>query len=474
MTARPWALPASLAVACLIATTALLAFGRADARIRDSSRPEPALGTPILSPRRAPEVLAATVGEVRLTVALDQALDDERFRGTNACLTVEQGERLVYGRNADASLVPASTMKVVTGMAALRRLGEDFTYVTGLRAAAPPADGVIDGPLWLVGSGDPLLATEGYAASFRNQPQVYTSLESLADALVANGVREVRGGVVGDESRYDRSRYVPSWKPVYLTDNDVGPASALSVNDGFTQYRPRPRKHAAQPATHAAATFAFLLGARGVKVGGPPSEGVAPADSVALTSISSPPLPEIVGELLRESDNMTAELLVKELGKRFGADGTWGDGLAVIRDIVGEAGLPVEAYRAVDGSGLDVSDRLSCTLLMDALDLAGPGGAVAAGFPIAGQTGTLVDRFKGSPAEGKLRAKTGSLNNVAGLAGFVESSGAGTLEFALLANDLPDQTVSGRALQERVGAALSVYPAVAPIDELEPLAPASR
>ena len=462
---RAIALPVVLAsVAVVAGVLSVLSIPREP----DSATTTARLTTGVLSPRRVPAILAAKVGEAKLTGALDAALGDPSARGANTCLTVESGDDLVYARNADASLLPASTMKVLTGMAALRRLGPEFTYVTPLVApTGMAADGVIEGQAWLVGSGDPLLSTAAYAATFRNQPQTFTSFDALADAVVARGVREIRGGIVGDESRYDRVRYVPSWKPVYLEDNDVGPLSALSVNDGFTQFRPLRRLHATDPGMHAAGTLTALLRARGVVVG-EPAAGQAPPDVETVASVSSPPLTEVVGEMLRESDNMTAEMLVKELGRQHGAGGSWEAGLEVIRSTISEAGLPVDSYRAVDGSGLDIGDRLSCSLLMDALDLAGPGGAVAAGFPVAGQSGTLADRFKGTPAEGKLRAKTGSLNFVAGLAGFVESAGAGTLEFALLANELPDRLQSGRSLQERVGTALSTYPQVPPVDQLGP------
>ena len=461
-------LPAALAATALV-SGGLTALSASTATAGGDPDHVAALATPVLSPRRMPEVLAATVGQARLTASLDAALDDPAIRGADACLTVERGEALVYARNPDIALLPASTMKVLTGMAALRRLGEDFTYTTPvLTATEPTGAGVIDGAVWLVGAGDPLLATDAYAASFRNQPQVYTRLDSLADAIVAKGVKEIKGGVIGDESRYDTARYVASWKPAYITDSDVGPSSALTVNDGFTQFRPLPRQHAAQPARHGAAVLTDLLRARGVVVG-EPGEGAKPGDATLLADVESPKLPEVVGQLLRESDNLTAELLVKELGARFGGDGSWAAGLAVIRDTIDDAGLPVDPLVATDGSGLDLSNRLSCTLLMDALDLAGPGGAVAAGFPVAGRTGTLVDRFIGSPAEGKLRAKTGSLNFVVGLAGFVDSAGAGTLEFALLANDLPDRTASGRALQDRVGAILSTYPDTPPVSQLDPI-----
>ena len=458
---------AVLSVACgVLAVASASASHAAAPDVQPIVRP----ATPVLSPRRLPEVFGAIVGQAKLTGALDAALDDPAYRSAKACLTVEAGDSLVYSRNPDLTLLPASTMKVLTGMAALRRLGADFHYETPFVAGAAPVNGVIEGPAWLVGSGDPLLSTAAYAASFRNQPQVFTSLDALADAVVAAGVHEIRGGIQGDEGLFDTQRYVPSWKPVYLSDNDVGPSSALSVNDGFVSFKPEPRHHAPAPATHAAATLTALLQGRGVIVG-PAGEGHAPEHAVTIAKASSPPLPEIIGEMLRESDNMTAELLVKELGKRFGRDGSWSTGLSVIRDTLADAGLPVEAYRAVDGSGLDVSDRVSCTLLMDTLDLAGPNSAVAEGFPVAGESGTLAERFKNNPAAGKLRAKTGSLNYVAGLTGFVQSAGAGTLEFALLANDLPDKTASGHALQERVGAVLSTYPDVPAADALAPLRP---
>lgn len=431
-------------------------------------RPAAAPPTPVLSLRRAPEALATAVGQARLTHRLDQTLADPAFRGATTCLTVETGDDLIYARNPEESLLPASTMKVLTGMAALREMGSDFRFVTPLVApGGAPSAGVVDGPAWLVGSGDPLLSTTAYAASFRNQPQVFTSLDALADATVAAGIREIRGGVVGDESRYDSQRYLPSWKDVYLTDNDVGPVSALTVNDGFTQFRPLPRRHAPDPALHAAATLTALLRARGVLVG-EPATGKAPAGVAVLAEATSPPLSDIVGELLRESDNMTAELLVKEMGARGGGAGSWPAGLDVLRETLEEARLPTTGFHGVDGSGLDVGNRLTCALLMDALDLAGGGGEVAAGFPVAGRTGTLADRFRGNPAEGRLRAKTGSLNHVAGLAGFVDTPGTTDLEFALLANGLPDRVDSGRALQERVGAALSTYPEVPATDVLGP------
>ena len=432
-----------------------------------TAAPEPQvtrLETPVLSVRRAPELLHRTVAQVRLTEELDAAMDVG-----SACLTVEDDDATIYGRQPYITLIPASTLKVLTGTAALRKLGADFRFVTEVKADRPVVDGVLDGPLWLVGSGDPLLSTQQYADSFRNQPQVFTSLDTLANRIVEAGIREIRGGVIGDESRFDTVRYLPSWKPGYITDNEIGPMSALIVNDNFAQFRPKKRIATPDPARHGAVVLTDLLRGRGVVVPDA-GAGVAPESAAAVASVSSPPIPEIVGQLLRESDNMTAEALSKELGKRYGNGGSWEEGTRVIRRTVAEAGLASEGYAAVDGSGLDVTNRLSCTLLMDALDLVGPVGPVADGLAIAGQTGTLSARFKGSPAEGRLRAKTGSLNHVVGLVGFVRAADDRNLEFALIANDLPDRVDSGRRLQEAVGGILAEYPRAPAPAELAPQA----
>jgi D-alanyl-D-alanine carboxypeptidase/D-alanyl-D-alanine-endopeptidase (penicillin-binding protein 4) len=187
-----------------------------------------------------------------------------------------------------------------------------------------------------------------------------------------------------------------------------------------------------------------------------------------VAKVSSPPIRDVVGQMLRESDNLAAELLVKELGLRFAREGSTAAGVGVLRQTLAAAGLPVEELVAVDGSGLDRGDRASCALLMAVLDSAGPGTSLASGFPVAARSGTLATRFVGNPAAGRLRAKTGSLDNVVGLAGYVAPAGGGDdLGFALLANGIPNDGV-GRALQEQVGAVLARHPDAPPPAELGP------
>jgi D-alanyl-D-alanine carboxypeptidase/D-alanyl-D-alanine-endopeptidase (penicillin-binding protein 4) len=424
---------------------------------------------PVLSLRRAPEALSTFVADARLGARLDGFLADPSLAGgrDRSCLVVQQGGRPVYARRPHDLLTPASNLKLVTASAALTRLGQTTTMATNVLAPRP-ANGVVAGDLWVVGGGDPLLATKPYADSFANQPQLHTPYEDLAAKVVAAGVHEIRGRVMGDDSRYDAQRYLPSWKRAYITEGHVGPESALAVNDGYQAFAPR-KVVATEPAATAAAVFTDLLRAQGVIVAGEPGAGKAPAGLAQVASVHSPPMRDIVGEMLRESDNNTAELLVKELGRRFANAGTTTAGLGVIRDSLSRGKLPAAEVRAVDGSGLDRSDLATCNLLASILERANHAGPIADGLAVAGETGTLADRFERNPAAGRLRAKTGFLDGVVALSGWMDGTRGGELLFSFLANGLPIPTERpGYGAQERLGAILARYPESPPANELQP------
>ena len=137
-------------------------------------------------------------------------------------------------------MVPASVLKLLTGTAALKVLGADATLATVAGAADPMADGVVNGDLYVVGGGDPLLTTPGFQASLDDPDQVVEKYSDLADALVAGGLKEVHGGIVGDDSRYENVRWIPSWPDRYQREGFVGPLSALMVNDGQTGFTTTP------------------------------------------------------------------------------------------------------------------------------------------------------------------------------------------------------------------------------------------
>ncbi|MDP1803691.1 MAG: D-alanyl-D-alanine carboxypeptidase/D-alanyl-D-alanine-endopeptidase, partial [Acidimicrobiales bacterium] len=339
---------------------------------------------------------------------------------------------------------------------------------TDVRAGAPPAaDGSV-GDLYLIGGGDPLLSTAEFASDggYQGQARRSTSIEALADRVVAAGVRRV-GRLFGDESRYDSERLVPSWNPRYIANFDISPLSALVVNKAFTQESPPAT--AVSPPAHAASVLAELLRARGVTVGDT-GAARAPAVTTRVTSIESPPLSDIVAEILENSDNLAAELLVKELATKPGVPGTTNAGLAIVEERLRQmAGVAPEEVDAVDGSGLDRSDKASCSVLQRVVATGPP--QLNDGLPIAGRNGTLHRRFIGTPAAGRVRAKTGSLEGVVGLSGLATGQNGRNVAFSLIANDLPSAS-AGAGLQDRVVNVLATFPRAPAPEELGPRSPA--
>ena len=288
-------------------------------------------------------------------------------------------------------------------------LGGDTTFQTHAVAPGPVRDGAVD-QLWLVGGGDPVLATANYTAFVQSQPKtkgdVTTSLESLADAIVAKGVHAIPGGVVGDDSRYDKQRYLPTWKDTYRTDGEIGPMSALTLNDGFSTWSPSRKVPVDDPTRNAAAQLTDLLKARGVQVGAP-STGAAPASTTELASIQSPPLKDVVHSMLTSSDNLTAELLIKELGVHAAKEGA-AAGLAAMTAKLRELGVPIADGALTDGSGLDHGDHVTCDALAATLALTAVPEFAGSRRPAAGGSAApWTGDFLGSPLAGNLRAKTG-------------------------------------------------------------------
>lgn len=451
-------------------------------------------GTPVLSVRRLPAWLEVSAADQHLEAALGRLAGPGKWGGADpvGCVVVTQGSDELFSANATTPFIPASNMKLLTATAVLDKLGASDRLVTRVLGDRKPQGGVIYGNLYLVGGGDPLLRTPSYAASLYPPQPLYTSLAQLALDVRRAGVTEVTGLVVGDDSRYDTQRTVSTWKPVYSAEGDVGPLSALDVNDGFVPKPPPPAAGskagtsesstagafayaaASDPPATAAQAFEALLVQDGVEVLHGSTSGVAPADAPLITSISSAPLGEEVDAMLTVSDDTAAELFTKELGYRESKSGTTDAGTADIRADLAADGLPVSQLVNVDGSGLDRDDRATCNLIAATLRRAGASGVIAKGLPIAGRTGTLLDRMLGTPAVGRLRAKTGTLDDVVALSGFVTPTAASApvaqlrlpVVFSIILNGLP--VYQAETLADDIGVILAEYPRVAPLSAIQP------
>ncbi len=478
-----WTAAVALLTAVTVVVVGLTLAGRMPGSARPSSSPAPSATGP--APVAAPSVLApAPTGGpqpddagLRAALAPVLALPAVGGRVGVAVVDVATG-RLLYGREPTLARTPASTAKLLTALAALEELGPDRRLRTTVVAGAQP------GQVVLVGGGDPTLT----ASPAVGGAPAFASLSTLADraarALRAAGASRITLGY--DAGAFAAPAVAPTWPPGYLTGGVVAPVTALSVDEGRTDGPSQgsaPR--VADPAAAAAKAFAAELARRGVSVAATPVPARAPAPpSTASTSpssaapspgvplragavlaqVESPPLAELVRWLLTTSDNDLAEALAHHVALASGRTADFAGAAAAVTAAVAAVGLPTAGLRILDGSGLSTASTAPPELLARALALAADPGRpglrpVLSGLPIAGFTGTLDDRFSGSPVSagaGLVRAKTGTLTGVGALAGVVVDADGRLLAFALLADRVPaGAALENRAALDRAAAVLA-------------------
>jgi D-alanyl-D-alanine carboxypeptidase/D-alanyl-D-alanine-endopeptidase (penicillin-binding protein 4) len=456
-------LPLILVVLAAAALVVGLTSGASTHQVVASAGPSGAakLVTPVLSARRVPALVSRGIAAKRLQAAVAPVLDGV---SGDVCFTAAADGTVLVDHRAATALMPASNLKLATAFAALRVLDPAATLHTEVAADVEPDDTGTVGTLWFVGGGDPLISTGNYVATSHYGAYPHTALSKIADEVVAAGVRHVTGSVIGDDTRYDAQRVVPTWPARYLGEDQVGPLTALAVNDAKTypasdtpgSAHARP---ATDPASYAADALATMLRARGVVVDGAPAAGRAPRTRRTLVDVPSLPIREIVDEMLTFSDNNTAELLLKEIGLEAKGAGTTAAGIEAVRETLRTAGLPLAGFVETDGSGLDRGDRISCATLRSILTTDGPTGAIHGGLPVGGVAGTLRDRLRSPAIAGKVRAKTGTLTDVTALSGWVEAAGSTRVAFSYILNTGGRQvSAADLAAQERLATALATYP----------------
>jgi D-alanyl-D-alanine carboxypeptidase/D-alanyl-D-alanine-endopeptidase (penicillin-binding protein 4) len=346
---------------------------------------------------------------------------------------------------------PASTLKLLTATAALETLGPDHTFATTVVADRP-------GRIVLVGGGDPLLASKpGGHAAYPHPGDIVTLAKATAQALQSSGRTRVRLGY--DTSLFSGPDVNPHWPSTYVPEGVVSPISPLWIDEG------RPATGAGRvpdPALAAATAFAAALDQAGVEVVGAPERHRAAPDAAELARVTSPPLSQIVEHTLEFSDNEAAEVLLRQVGLATGDEGSFAAGVTGVRDILETLGVPMDGARLYDGSGLSRDDLVDPDTLSSVLRTAAAAGhpelrAVISGLPVAGFNGSLADRFEdAAQGRGIVRAKTGTLSGVSGLAGTVTDRDGRPIVFALLADriDLVD-TLGARDALDAVATALA-------------------
>ncbi len=413
-------------------------------RTVDISLRRPLNETPGRTPRRAaPPALLLAIAATLLVLALPSGAlaasgtlaglrsdlsGQMKIAGAHSSAYVYDltSKQVLFSVRASTKRPPASVEKLYTATTALEKFGPTAqlsTTVLGTGQLGP--NGVWEGDLYLHGGGDPTFGDSSFIHS--HYGGVGASISTLVSQLVrTDGIRAVRGSVYGDESYFDSLRGEPSSN--YKQDPFLeGTLSALAFDRGETGKE----RGAHAPAAYAARKLWAMLKDDGVSIRGSTGTASAPAGSVALASVSSPTIDELLELTLPPSDNFFAETLVKDIGAAFGGAGTTAAGASVVsQTISSQFGIAPEI---VDGSGLSEADKTSVYEVADLLVGLAPtpvGAMLRGSMAIAGRSGTLSERMRGTRAAGNCQGKTGTLTGYSNLVGYCNAANGHLLAFA--------------------------------------------
>ena len=420
--------------------------------------------------------------------------------------SVTRGDTL-YSLNPDVLLKPASIMKMMTTGLALERHGPDYTIKTQVLKDGRSNGDVLDGNLYLKGSGDPTLSLRFW--------QGESPMDALARQIVAAGVRRVRGDIVADESAFETERIPVGWKSSYLMSAYAAPVSALSLNENLVWIVARPENGSAvveldppstalpvtstvrvvggsggrivarrtadgiavsgtigsrsaprryslvvqEPPVFAAGALAASLQKAGVAVEGRVRSGSTPRNADQIAEIHSLPLAHMVSYMNRESINHFAELLYRNAAREKDGQSSSRVALQALREfLVSKTGARANDVRVTDGSGLSEADSITARAMVHLLAYAhrAPWGSVFhASMPVAGESELMRRRMRSTPAHGNLHAKTGTTNSVAALAGYVTAMNGEVLAFTFIYNG--NDRSNARHTMDRMGPTLANF-----------------
>jgi serine-type D-Ala-D-Ala carboxypeptidase/endopeptidase (penicillin-binding protein 4) len=415
-----------------------------------------------------------------------------------AIQSLDNGQ-LIYERNSEKLLMPASNMKLITAIAALKRLGSNFQYQTTVQTDGSITNGTLEGNLVIVGSGDPTISARFGSGNH------FSTFENWTDQLESLGIHRITGDVIGIDDRFDAQRIGYGWSwddlPYYyatetaalqFAENAItvtlvaGPTGApvvqkepetayINVVQKVTvqphmieahvdwSYDPKSKTVFAtgtlppngqdygsfavhNPAAYFATALKETLQRNGITVEGDAYRAAdrlyKPSETTRiLIQHQSPPLREILGVLLKVSQNLYAETLLKTLG-----NGTFSDGIKEVEKVLLQIGVAPKNFLILDGSGLSRYNYVTPSGLMQLLNRMHGDPEFETFFnalAIAGVDGTLRYRMKDTTAQNNVHAKTGSLSNVRSLSGYARTRDGEWMAFVMIANNFsaPTDTV---------------------------------
>ena len=364
----------------------------------------------------------------------------------------------LLSRNAGKFFMPASNQKILTGATALALLGPDFTFRTTFGYRGTLRDGVLDGELVVIGRGDP-----SFSDAMRGDWRL--AFSDMADSIAAHGVREIRGGVRRGGDAFPGNNYGYGWQIDDLQETYGAVVDELFVNEGFwsggrTTNVPcrgrcapvppcrgdcveRPEAPIADPGTAFLNALRAALTAYDISVRDTASEWTArnavPDSGVTpLFTLFSPPLRAILPVMEKPSQNQIAEIFFKTLGLEKTGVGSADSARRVVERQMMAWGARPDGFAVRDGSGLSRHDYVTpetITKVLDAMRTHPQFKVFYDALPIAGVDGTIGGRMRGTPAQGNVHAKTGSVDKARSLSGYVTTADGRLLIFSFLCNN---------------------------------------
>ena len=439
-------------IAGAVAAALLLLTGTAFAAPpRPLPNPDRPASTPVFMQNQGASTSNATISASAACTAMQKKVRTGNSRAGLVVKNLRTG-KLVCTLNPRKQYSLASNTKILTTATALGRLGPGHRMFTRVFASGRiDRKGVLNGDLFLLGGGDPSLGTGPFLEAF--SAGAGSDINRLALKVKRSGIRQVTGRVYGDASVFDGLRGVAD--SGYATSPWIGPLSGLSINAGYTSASFS--SFSSNPARLAARMLALRLRKNGVGVKPEVALGRTPGPKARslVAKMASPDMTWMAGLTNLNSNNFFAEMLLKHLGAEIGGSGSTRAGASVVkRYMAGSFGAEVSP---VDGSGLTISNRSTAFDLVKVLsqirsrrysrDFSGS-------LPVAGRSGTLEERMRGSAAEGRCRAKTGTLTGVSALSGYCVSRAGRSYTFSILMNGVYD-TGSARAAQDQIAALIA-------------------
>lgn len=422
----------------------------------------------------------------------------------NLGLVVEESGNVIFSHNADKQFVPASLTKLITAGALLKNVPLNTKFVTQLKSKDQISNGLLKGDLCLEGGGDPSFVSE--KMWFLVNEFTRNQVSEISGDLIVDATRfdQENFDVGRGNFRVDRAYDAPisaasfNWNsinifirptevnkpakvfldpensPIKLKNQSktvakenvkslaveremlsTGEVVTVSGNIGKNVQEVVFYKSISQPEMWTGAHLKNFLEQRNIKVRGKIRLGSCATDSVVLATVSSKNFSEMVADMLKFSNNYVAEMLVKNLGALKGIKPSkMNDGIEVLKQYLDELGMKRTDYVLVNVSGLTRDNRFSVNQLNKVLKVSLDDFTIypefVSGLAISGIDGTLKSRFKNQENPPLIRAKTGYLDGVVGLSGYLDRKGSRPMVFTFLYNGGYEKALEARNLFDQI------------------------